>query len=123
MEPQKLPQAAEEIRQEMKALIPHVWLVNEDIHGNKNYGGDAIWDLMCRMKVALKLDEGWQGRLIYRSKPTTLINSGRKGYIIPISDNIQMYYPEGSLKGGSFIQMKNEQFLAAGVTALILIHS
>ncbi|KAJ5924346.1 hypothetical protein N7466_008533 [Penicillium verhagenii] len=57
MEPQKLPEAAEEIRQEMKALIPQVWMVNEDIHGNKNYSGDAIRNLMYRMKVALKLDE------------------------------------------------------------------
>lgn len=57
MEPRPLDDAAEEIRKEMKALLPQVTTIEEDENGNKKYGGDALLMLISRMKTALGIDE------------------------------------------------------------------
>ncbi|KAJ5277587.1 hypothetical protein N7534_003655 [Penicillium rubens] len=120
MEPLELPPAADDVRKEMIALIPDVRIYDEDEKGNKKYGGDEIAGLVSRMKAALNLDETWEGRLRYWSTSTKLVNTGKKGYLIAISDEMQVY-PGGLLKGGSYIQVKNEPVLGAGATTLFFV--
>jgi hypothetical protein len=57
MEPQPLDDAPNEIRKEIKALLPQITTVEEDEKGNKKYGGDALITLISRMKAALGIDE------------------------------------------------------------------
>ncbi|KAJ5330529.1 hypothetical protein N7476_000312 [Penicillium atrosanguineum] len=118
MKSQKLPLAAEEIRKEIKTLIPQITTVEEDENGNKKFGGDALLVLISRMKAALEIDVTWEGRLRYWSKSTKL-DLRKQGYLIPLSDEVQVN-PGGVLPGGSFIQVNNEPVLGAGATTLFI---
>lgn len=71
MEPRPLDDAAEKIRQEIKALLPQVTTIEEDENGNKKYGGDALLMLISRMKTALGIDEVGTN-VILRFVPRTL---------------------------------------------------
>ncbi|CAG8132071.1 unnamed protein product [Penicillium nalgiovense] len=90
MEPPKLPLAAKKIQEEIEALIPQITAVDEDENGNKEYGGDALPALVTSMKVALGIDETWEGRLRYWSKTTKIINPRKQGYLIPLMGGIQL---------------------------------
>ena len=66
MEPQKLPPAAEEIRIEIKEMIPETAtkpievqakLLNQDDRGNKKYGGDLLAGRITRLKEELGINE------------------------------------------------------------------
>ncbi|KAJ5664275.1 hypothetical protein N7507_005006 [Penicillium longicatenatum] len=76
--------------------------VEEDENGNKEYGGEALSALIASMKVALKIDETWEGRLRYWSKNTKIINPRKQGYLIPFFGGIQLN-PRGLLRSEKFI--------------------
>ncbi|EKV04412.1 hypothetical protein Pdw03_1644 [Penicillium digitatum] len=120
MEPSKLPLAAKKVQEEIEALIPQITTVIEDENGNKEYGGDALPALITSLKIALGIDETWEGRLRYWSKTTKIINPRKQGYLIPLMGGIQLN-PGGLLKSGSFIQVNNEPILGAGATSLFIV--
>ena len=57
METRPLPDPAEEIRKQIKALLSPATVVHEDDSGNKKYGGDALSELISRIKIELNIDE------------------------------------------------------------------
>lgn len=48
---------AEEIREEIKVLLSQLTPIKEDQNGNKKYDGDALLELISRLKTALGIDE------------------------------------------------------------------
>ncbi|CRL19497.1 unnamed protein product [Penicillium camemberti] len=120
MEAPKLPRPAKKIHEEIEALIPQITTIDEDENGNKEYGGDALLALITSMRVALGIDETWEGHLRYWSKTTKIINPRKQGYLIPLMGGIQLN-PGGLLERGSFIQVNNEPILGAGATSLFIV--
>ncbi|KAJ5916569.1 hypothetical protein N7504_000584 [Penicillium tannophilum] len=101
MAAQPLPLAAEKIRKEINALITKGTVFDEDEWGNKIYGGDELARLISRIKATLNLDfKGWC-------------------LLIPISDEMTLC-PWGLVKGGWFIQVKDQPVLRPGATTLLL---
>ncbi|KAJ5800701.1 uncharacterized protein N7518_002769, partial [Penicillium psychrosexuale] len=95
-------------------------VVHEDDSGNKKYGGDALSELISRIKIELNIDEIWEGRLRYWSKSTKLVNHPKQGYLILLSDEINVI-PGGLLEVGRYIRVDNEPVLGAGATGLFLV--
>ncbi|KAJ6011094.1 hypothetical protein N7451_002506, partial [Penicillium sp. IBT 35674x] len=84
---------------------------NEDEKGNKKYGGNELVEL-------ISLDLGRTLEVL--GYVYELINTEEGGYIIPISDEM-LLYSGGLLKGGRFMQLKNEHVLGPGATTLFLV--
>ncbi|KXG51327.1 uncharacterized protein PGRI_093390 [Penicillium griseofulvum] len=117
MDPRPLDDEAEEIRKEIKALLPQVTTIEEDKNGNKKYGGDALLMLISRMKIALGIDENWEGRLRHWKNPTKL-NLPNSAYLIPIPKGIVVN--GWLLKDGHFVQVNINPVVGAGTTTLIV---
>ncbi|KAJ5543944.1 hypothetical protein N7513_003474 [Penicillium frequentans] len=116
MEPQPLHDA-DEIRKEIKSLLPQVTTLEQDATGNKKYGGDALLALISRMKTALGIDEAWEGRVRYWSKATKL-DLPNSAYLIPILKGIEVN--GWLLKEGWFVQVNVDPVVGAGTTTLIV---
>ena len=145
MEPKPLPDEAEQIRKEIKEMVPETAskppevqaeLIHKDNNGNKRYGGGLLEGKISRLKEILKIEEvsvsvdfsehlidctqHWDGRLRYWSKPTKLVNDRKEGYLIPLSDDINVN-PGGKLQGGWYIQVTNEPILSSGAAAIFIV--
>ncbi|KAJ5291433.1 hypothetical protein N7478_000684 [Penicillium angulare] len=124
MDPIELPLPANTIRKNIEKLIPDVTDVDRDEHGNKKYGGHALSELITQMKVALEINENWEGRLRYWSIITRLVNPQKKAYLIPLLREIQLNPGEPTesvLRSGWFIEVNDEPRLGAGATALFIV--
>ena len=55
-EPRPLQSPAKDILTEIQELFPHVE-TEEDASGNKKYSGDALSELISRMKAALSINK------------------------------------------------------------------
>ncbi|KAJ5644232.1 uncharacterized protein N7484_006739 [Penicillium longicatenatum] len=117
MESRELPKEANDVRKEIKELIPRITAVEEDESGNKKYGGDALLELITRMKAALDIDESWEGRLRYWSKRTKL-DLRSQAYLIPIPGEIKVN--GWLLKDGFFVQVNNDVGVGADTIVLII---
>lgn len=96
MIPQKLPAAAENIRLEIKAMIPELSnqtvesraeLLRTENNGNKTYGGDLLAAQISLFSRQLPIPdpENWGWRLLYFAVPTT-VTARKRGFLIPLSE-------------------------------------
>ncbi|KAJ5664276.1 hypothetical protein N7507_005007 [Penicillium longicatenatum] len=111
MESHPLPEKADDVRKEIKALIPRITAVKEDKSGNKKFGGDALLELITCMKATLgvlSIDE---------SKPIKL---GLRilVYLILIPNEIKVN--GWLLKDGFFVQVNNDVGVGTGTIVLII---
>lgn len=136
MEPRKLSDlpAARSIFDEIKDLIPETRdkglsrtsdktvrqaeVIQEDIYGNRTYGGKLLEDKISSLIREMNVGEDWKGRLVYWPKNTKLLNDRKQGYLIPLYDIF--LNPGGALREGDYIYITNEPVLSAGAAAISL---
>ncbi|CAG8037317.1 unnamed protein product [Penicillium nalgiovense] len=129
----KLPREAEEIRKEIKQMIPETALppkqfnptqaelLNEDENGNRRYGGDLLALKIAVLTGGMKIGTGWKWRVLYWSKAAKLINERKQGYLIPLKD-IDLN-PGGKLHEGDYIDVTNEPELSSEAAAVFIVPS
>jgi hypothetical protein len=148
METLKLPRDAEQIRSEIKQMIPETALsskisvatqaelLDEDEHGNRRYGGDLLAVKIAALTGKMEIGtvsisfglrgfrltvKGWKWRVLYWSKTAKLINERKQGYLIPLKD-IDLN-PGGTLYEGRYIDVTNEPELSSEAAAVFIVPS
>ncbi|CAI7655777.1 unnamed protein product [Penicillium pancosmium] len=129
--------AAEEIRKEIREMIPETTSLSTDPAGskakvirvteagNKMYGGDLLLTKIAQLKEQMKIEKSWTGYVLYCSKPTILVNQPEEGYIIPLSQDIRLENeslpPEQQerLQDGCYYHVANKSRLSPGTAIFI----
>lgn len=146
MERTPLSEAAVTICNQIREMIPETAtstnqrgedqaeLMHEDENGNKIYGGKLLKERAAQLKEDMKIDQvstssisqyftngiqDWTERLVYWSKPTKLVNHGKQGYLIPLSEDIVLQ-PGGPLEGNNGFRVTNEPILSSGTVLFIV---
>ncbi|KAJ5244517.1 hypothetical protein N7489_004613 [Penicillium chrysogenum] len=136
----KLPRPAEDIRNEIKRMIPETAssrqspesqarVLEVDEHGTKTYGGELLMDKISLMKDEMKIsgviglikiDQRWGYRLVHFPKPTKLNNEEQKqGYVIPLN-NLTLT-PGGVLEEGCYTYITDDPMVSPGATAVFIL--
>ncbi|KAI2707451.1 hypothetical protein CBS147333_9341 [Penicillium roqueforti] len=119
MNPSKrpLPPLAESIRIKIKSMIPdlsgepaenHAELLKMEANGNKTYGGTLLAEQISLMSGQLPISdpENWGWRLLYFAVPTTVGTAGKKGFLIPLSENVMR---EGALEECFYVEITDPE--------------
>ncbi|CAG7937460.1 unnamed protein product [Penicillium nalgiovense] len=127
----ELPDPAEDIRQEIKGMIPETailadqpsknqaTILKEDKNGTKAYGGDLLAGKISRLTGKMGIGIGWRFRLVYWSEPTKLLNDRKQGYLIPLKDITLT--PGGILEERFYVEVTNEPLLSSGAAAIFIV--
>ena len=139
MNPQKLSPAAEAIRLRIKEMIPelsrqtvesHAKLLKAEKSGNNTYGGDLLAkqisllsgelpipdpevcvQILFFVEVRLIFKQNWGWRLLYFAVPTTVGNTRKKGFLIPLSEKTLR---EETMKGATQEEATQEEATQEG---------
>ncbi|KAJ5713582.1 uncharacterized protein N7483_010763 [Penicillium malachiteum] len=117
MNPTKpLPSSAEAIRVKIKSMIPEISeetenqaeLLKTEGNGNKTYGGESLAEQISLISSQLPIPdpENWGWRLLYFAVPTTVGTAGKKGFLIPLSENVMR---EGTVGESFYVETTNPE--------------
>ncbi|KAJ5084775.1 hypothetical protein NUU61_009354 [Penicillium alfredii] len=133
MDPIKLPPAAEDVRKEIKGIIPETSTSSHQAaeiepkirkDGNKTYLGDWLANkisfLKKEMHIGDAIGDGWGWHLVYFSNSTELQNDRKQGFLVPLSEEITLT-PGGVLQEGFYMNITTEPVVSSGATAIFIV--
>ncbi|KAJ5776725.1 uncharacterized protein N7511_001736 [Penicillium nucicola] len=130
MTTEPLPRHAEDLRREIKSMIPEACAIkedqlqfatvsSEDSEGNKEYVGELLGKKVSALVQQLPIGAGWGWTLVYFRKSRGVMNVLKDMYLIPLSGGATIT-PGGSLEEGTYTHIKDEPVLSSD-TAVIFI--
>ncbi|RAK96560.1 uncharacterized protein BO80DRAFT_366107 [Aspergillus ibericus CBS 121593] len=131
MNPQKLSPAAEAIRLRIKEMIPelsrqtvesHAKLLKAEKSGNNTYGGDLLAKQISLLSGELPIPdpENWGWRLLYFAVPTTVGNTRKRGFLIPLSEKT-LPTQEEATQEGFYMEITTDPQVNSQTAAIIFV--
>lgn len=129
MNPIPLPPDANVIRLKIKSMIPELSQQNSgnyakvlktEKNGNKTYGGDLLGEQISLISGQLPIPdpENWGWRLLYFAVPTTVGNTRKKGFLIPLSEKVLR---EGTLQEGFYTETTTDPEVGSDTAAIFFV--